>query len=156
MTKVRNRRDNACKVLSKQLTQSKQGVDRVLGTLASWTGHQGRCTTGPCSVLPTWPSGLSQPCSTSGGTLGSLQAPLWWGRRSSYEQEDQALLAVLVGGDEGVGWAKSFRRLPCVLLLGKAEGMPTLSLLGFLLSTNKWKSKQIPTLAKPKVNFLPN
>lgn len=61
MTKVKNRRDHSCKVLSKQLTQSKQSVGGVLGTLVSWTGHQGKSNIGPCSVNPHGPLGWVSP-----------------------------------------------------------------------------------------------
>ena len=66
MNKVRNRRNNACKVLSKQLTQSKKSVDGELGTLASWTGHQGRHNIGPCSVNPQGPLGWVRSTGSAG------------------------------------------------------------------------------------------
>lgn len=87
MNKVRNKRDNAWKVVSKQLTQSKQSVDGELGTLASWTGHQGRHNIGPCSVNPHGPLGWVSPALPLEGP-GLPPGTSMVGRRSSYEQEN--------------------------------------------------------------------
>lgn len=153
MTKVRNKRDNACKVLSKHLAQSQQGVDRELGTCPRWTNRKWRCSIGPCTLIPTWPSWAQSVLHHQQKDPGLFPGPWRVGKKLFIQASgsDSSSCVGVMGW--GWGWTQPFRRLPCILLLGKAGEVPTLSLLGSPPSTNRQKSKQSQLLQNKNQSF---